>query len=306
VRTVSPQNSRLLILAAALLFSTGGAVIKASTLSGWQIASGRSLVAALVLWWLLPTWRRPRNAGTFAVGAAYAATLVLYVVANKLTTAANAIFLQTTAPLYLIVLAPRLLGERTRASDLVLAAVLGCGLALFFVQPEAALRTAPDPALGNLLAAASGLTWAFAVLGLRWLARSEPTAHADPVGAAVVVGNGLAFLVCLPFVFGVFGTLAAAGDLDAATLSGGPRDWLLVLYLGAFQIGLAYVFLTRGIRGVRALEASLLLLLEPVANALLAWVVHAERPGAWSLAGCLLIGVGVVAHTLRQRDARAE
>jgi drug/metabolite transporter (DMT)-like permease len=297
VRSVSLQSSRLLVLAAALLFSTGGAAIKASELSGWQIAAGRSLVAALVLWWLLPAWRRPRDAGTLAVGAAYAATLVLYVVANKLTTAANAIFLQTTAPLYLIVLAPRLLGERTRPSDLMLAAVLGCGLALFFVQPEAALRTAPDPALGNLLAAASGLTWAFAVLGLRWLTRSEPTAHADPVGAAVVLGNGLAFLACLPFVL---------AELDSVALPGGPRDWLLVLYLGAFQIGLAYVFLTRGIRGVRALEASLLLLLEPVANALLAWAVHAERPGPWSLAGCLLIGVGVVAHTLRQREVRAE
>ncbi len=275
---------RLAVLGAAFLFATGGTVIKATSLSGFQVAGGRSLLAAVVLWLLLPRWRafwRPRALG---VGLAYGTTLVLYTLANKLTTAANAIFLQSTAPLYVLALGPWLLHERSRRSDVLLTSVLLLGMALFFVGHEAPAATAPDPGLGNFVAAASGLSWAFTLVGLRWMARAE--AGSDPgaeAGAAVVAGNLLAFAVCLPFAL----------PLPPPHL----LDGLLVGYLGVFQIGLAYVLMTRGLARVPALEASLLLLLEPVLNALLAWWVHGERPGAFALAGCAVIGVTTVART---------
>jgi drug/metabolite transporter (DMT)-like permease len=79
-----------------------------------------------------------------------------------------------------------------------------------------------------------------------------------------------------------------------------PADWLIVGYLGVFQIGLAYVWLTIGVRRVPALEASLLLLLEPVLNAVWAWLVHGERPGPWSLAGCLVILLATSARAFRR------
>jgi drug/metabolite transporter (DMT)-like permease len=274
---------RLQILAAALLFSTGGAAIKAVSLSNWQVASFRSGVAALTLLLLLPGVQRALRPGTLAVGMAYAATMTLFVSANKLTTAVHTIFLQATAPLYLLLLGPWLLGEPVRRRDVLYTAALAAGMGLLLVggQPQAA--TAPRPLLGNILAAASGVTWALTIGGLRWLGRDR--AGERRAEAAVVAGNVMACLACLPLALPV--------------LSSTPQDWLLVLYLGTCQIGLAYYFLTRAVRHLPALEVSLLLLLEPVLNALWAWLVHGERPGGWALGGCVAILLATLARTLR-------
>src|SRR5690606_18143001 len=102
----SPLRARLLLLAAATLFSTGGAAIKATSLTAWQVASFRSAIAALTLLVLLAGARRRPSAPALGVGAIYAATMILFVLANKLTTAANAIFLQDTAPLYVLLASP--------------------------------------------------------------------------------------------------------------------------------------------------------------------------------------------------------
>ncbi len=281
---MSPLSSRLLLLSAALLFSTGGAAIKATAFSAWQVASFRSGIAAIALLLLMPAWRRGWSRRTLLVGLFYATTLILYVSANKLTTAANSIFLQATAPLYVLLLAPRLLGEPLRRGDPMLAALLVLGMILFFVQVDPALATAPNPLQGNLVAAASGITWALTLLGLRWLARSETP---ESAGAAVIGGNAIAFVVCAPLAFPVSSSL--------------PLDWAVVAYLGLFQIGLAYVAMTRGMRRTPAFEASLLLLLEPVLNSVWAWLVHAERPGPASLLGCSLILVASLATTFRAR-----
>ncbi|MGH7523745.1 MAG: EamA family transporter, partial [Gemmatimonadales bacterium] len=124
------MSPRIRIALAALLFSTGGAAIKAADFTSWQIASLRSGVAAITLFLLVPAARRGIDWRSALVGTAYAATLVLFVLANRLTTSANTIYLQSTAPLYVLLLAPLLLSERIRRRDLpVIFAVLG-GLAL--------------------------------------------------------------------------------------------------------------------------------------------------------------------------------
>ncbi|MBC7924515.1 MAG: EamA family transporter, partial [Bryobacteraceae bacterium] len=166
---------RLAILAAAVLFSTGGVAIKGNALTGWQVASFRSLVAAIAVAVLIPEARKSWTWRHALVGVSYAATLVLFVAANKLTTSANAIFLQSTAPAYLILLSPLLLKEHLRRSDVWLLAGVGTGMALFFVSAEPATSTAPNPALGNALSLLSGLTWAFTLVGLRWLSRTDPS-----------------------------------------------------------------------------------------------------------------------------------
>lgn len=266
-------SARANIVAAALLFSTGGAAIKFCSLSGFSVAAFRSLVAALALVALVPaararwTWRTP------LVGLAYAATLILFVLSNKLTTAAAAIYLQTSAPLYLLLLGPWLLGEPTRRRDFGGIALLAAGLALMFVGADAPQATAPRPLLGNVLAAASGLTYALMIAGLRWLGKKGgEQASSLP---AVVAGNVIAVVVCLPFASGV----AAAG----------ASDWGAILFLGVFQIGLAYACMTRGIVHVPALTASLLLLFEPVLNPFWTWLVEGERPGLWTLCGGALV-----------------
>src|SRR5262249_11542954 len=126
-------RARLAILAAAILFSTGGAAIKATSLTGWQVASFRSPAAAIAVLAMLPAARRGWGLAPWIVGAAYAATMILFVLANKLTTAAATIFLQATAPLYLVLIGPLLLKEPVRRRDAVFMVAVASGLALFFV-----------------------------------------------------------------------------------------------------------------------------------------------------------------------------
>lgn len=276
------------LLAAALLFSTGGAAIKACDLTGWQVAGFRSGVAAVLLFLVLPGARRRPGRGQLLVAAAYAATLILYVLANKLTTASNAIFLQSTAPLYVLLLSPLWLREPIRRRDVAFMLALGLGMGLFFVGTEAPQRTAPDPLLGNILGACAAVTWALTVAGLRWLARHEVAAGGGADGLAVgatVWGNAIVFVACLPFALPV--TRSA------------PMDWVWIGYLGVFQIGLAYLFMTRGVRVVRALEAALLLLVEPVLNTLWAWWLHGEVPGSWARGGAAIILLATLVHALR-------
>jgi drug/metabolite transporter (DMT)-like permease len=282
----SARIHRLQILGAAALFSTGGAAIKACTLTNWQVASFRSGLAAIVLFVVLPSSRRFWQPHTLLVGIAYASTMVLYVSANKLTTAANTIFLQSTAPMYLLLLGPWLLREKVRRADLIFTLGLAAGMALFFVGIEPPQETAPSPFAGNVLGAMAGLMWALTLLGLRWLGRRGGS-EAEGAEASVVAGNLIACLACLPFALPVVSSTAT--------------DWVLVGYLGVFQIGLAYIFLTRGVRHVPALEVSLLILLEPVLNAVWAWLVHGERPGNWSLIGCTVILLSTLLYTLKRR-----
>jgi DME family drug/metabolite transporter len=278
----SPATNRFLILAAAVLFSTGGAAIKATAFGPWQVACFRSAVAAIVLLLLLPAARRGWSWRVLPAAAAYAATLILFVLATKLTTAANAIFLQDTAPVYVLLAGPLLLREPLRRSDLVLAAVVAGGMALFFLGREHAL-TAPEPFRGNICALLSGVAWAGTLLSLRWLGK-----HSTGEGAATMVaaGNVLAFAVSLPMALPLH--RAAASDL------------LVIAYLGVFQIGLAYFCLTRAMRHVPAFEASTLLLAEPVLNPVWAWLVHGERPTPWAIAGGALILSATLFHTWRE------
>lgn len=285
----TPLSARLRVLAAAALFSTGGAVIKAVSFSGWQVASFRSGVALIALFLLLPEARRRPSLKVLGVGLAYASTMILFVQSNKLTTAASMVFLQSTAPLYVLLLAPWLLHERVRRRDLVYMAVLALGLGLFFVGLDPVSVTAPNPLLGNLLALLSGVTWALTILGLRALGRGAGE-EGSWGPAAALWGSIFAFVLCLPPALPV--------------TSSRPLDWLLVISLGVFQIALAYIFLLRGLERVRALEASLLLLLEPVLNPVWAWLVHGERPGFWSLTGGAVIILSTVVKSWI--DSRAD
>ena len=275
--------NRLLLLATAFLFSTGGAAIKACSLGSWQVAGFRSGVASLAVFALVPAARRGLSWRVLPPAAAYAATLILFVTATKLTTAANAIFLQTTAPLYVLALGPVLLHERIRRSDLFFGAAVAAGLGLFFAVPQGTLATAPNPARGDILGLLSGVGWALTVIGLRWLGKRSDGGGAI---ATVAVGNAIACLVSLP---------AALPVLDSRW-----TDWLVILYLGLVQIGLAYYCLTRAIGHVPAFEATTLMLLEPALNPVWVWLVQGERPAALALCGGAIILSATLVHTWRE------
>ena len=272
--------------AAAILFSTGGAAIKIAAFSGMQIASIRSVVAAFTLF----LWARGHIVWGWpmlAVATVYAGTLTLFVTSTKLTTAANAIFLQSTAPLYILVLAPLLLGERFRPRDLLFMAAFASGLALCFLGRPPATASAPDPATGNLLGVLCSVTWALTLLGLRW---AERRGDARIGISALVVGNAMAFLIGLPFLL----------PLPAASAG----EWATLIYLGVIQIAVAYIFLTRAIAELPALDVSLLLLLEPVLNPVWTWLIRGENPGRWALAGGAIILIATAARTLVTKDTK--
>ncbi|MCU0621155.1 MAG: EamA family transporter [Gemmatimonadales bacterium] len=277
-------SPRLQLVLAAVLFSTGGAAIKATALNGWLVASFRSGIAALVLLLVVPGARRHWGWRPLLVGVVSGITFLLFVTANKLTTAANTIFLQSAAPLYMVLLSPLLLRERARRQDLLLMAVVGLGLSLFFVGTDAPVATAPDPVRGNILAALSGVSWALTVMGLRWMGSRE----GDHGVVAVVIGNLVAFGV----------GLWQGWPVPALRLA----DAGVLLYLGVFQIGLAYLLVTSALREVPAIEAAILLLIEPACSPFWAWLVHGERPGLWaSIGGALILGATTAQSVLAAR-----
>jgi drug/metabolite transporter (DMT)-like permease len=192
------------------------------------------------------------------VAAVYAVTVILFVVATKLTTAANAIFIQDTAPLWVLLVSPWLLRERPTRGELLAVPIFGLGLGLFFLD-----ELSPGQTLGNLAALVSGAAFALAIVGLRILRHDGP--------AALAWGNVVAAAVTLP--------LWPRGP--AAT----GADLAIVAYLGVFQLGLAYLCFSRGVSGTPAIEASLIILIEPVLNPIWTYLAMGERMGPWAIAG---------------------
>ena len=266
----------LLVVAAALLWSTGGLFIKWTELSAFELSFGRSLLAALTVALFTRREGFGINGLTVLTSLLYAALLLLFVVATKLTTAANAIFLQYTAPIYVLLLEPIFYKEKFKASDLLTVAVCIMGMSLFFVG-----KLRPQDVEGNLTALASGLCFAFYVLLLR-----HPHSRRVNRASSVIYGNLLLVLITAP------AGLAALSHFKM-------QDAVSVVYLGVIQIGLAYTFFTLGMaRGVRSLDAGIVGYIEPVLNPVWVFLFLGERPSGWAIMGGAIIIMAVVAHTI--------
>ncbi len=275
----------LLVLLAALLWSTGGLFIKATALNAYELSFYRSLLAALTVAFFTRREGFRINGVSALATVLYAALLLLFVIATKLTTAANAIFLQYTAPIYVLLLEPLFYKERFRLGDLLTVTVCLAGMSLFFVG-----KLRPEDVSGNLAALASGLCFAFYFLLLR-----HPRAQDVNRASSVIYGNLLVVLITAPIGLAA---LPAISALDAGS----------VIFLGVFQIGVAYTFFTLGMaRGVRSLDASIAGYIEPVLNPVWVFLVLGERPSTWALVGGCIIITAVVAHTIRgARAARRQ
>ncbi|HYH87343.1 MAG TPA: DMT family transporter [Pyrinomonadaceae bacterium] len=266
----------LFILAAALLWSTGSLFIKATPLSAFELSFGRSLFAAATVALLTRREGFRVNAVTLVSSVLYAALLLLFVVANKLTTAANAIFLQYTAPVYVLLLEPWMYKERLHTRDLLVVGACLAGMSLFFVG-----QLRPQDVAGNLTALASGLCFALFLLLLR-----HPRAGRVNRASSVIYGNLLICVLTAPAFAQVAGSLTT-------------KDVLIVTYLGVFQIGLAYTFFTLGIaRGVRSLDAGIVGYIEPMLNPVWVFLFLGERPSRWAVVGGCIIIAAVMAHTV--------
>jgi drug/metabolite transporter, DME family len=277
------MNARMAAILSAVLFSTGGAAIKSTAMNSWQVASIRSAIAGMTVALLIPSARKNWTLPAALVAVAYALCLTTFVHATKNTTSANAIFLQGTAPLYLVLLGPWLLKERVRLADWLTMLLVGFGMLLVFRDQPSAQALSPNPALGNLLGAASGACWAATVCGLRWLSKRRDTNAMTPV----LMGNCLAALITLP------------NALPFAAIS--QSDWISLFYLGIVQIGLAYWCLTRAMHHLNALEASLIIMIEPALNPVWTWLFHGERPGNTAILGGALIIAAALAKSWQDR-----
>lgn len=248
-----------LLLVVAVLWSLGGVLIKLVDWSAIAIAGTRSAIAipVIILW---AGWPRRAPSGQQWMGAvAYAATVVLFVIATRLTTAANAIFLQYTAPIYVALLAPWLLHEPSRRSDwFAIAAAFG-GITLFFFD-----RLTFEGAWGNVFALMSGMAFASLVMLMRKERAGSPM-H------VVLLGNILTAILGIPFA-------VAAGSPDV-------KEWIALVVLGVVQLGVSYALYSAAIQRVTALEATLITLLEPVLNPVWVMLAVGERPGPWAVLG---------------------
>jgi drug/metabolite transporter, DME family len=267
----------LLVVGAAILWSTGGLFIKVTQLSAFELSFGRSLLGAITI--IVFTRREGFgiNRITALTSILYAALLLLFVMATKLTTAANAIFLQYTAPVYVLLLEPLFYKEKFRGRDFVTVAACLVGMSLFFVGK---LRS--QDVSGNLLALGSGVCFALFFL----LLRHSKARHVNRA-SSTIYGNLLVVLICAPAFFG------------AAQRGIGPADFGVIGYLGIVQIGFAYLLFTSAMaRGVRSLDAGIVGYVEPVLNPLWVFLFIGERPSGWAIIGGTIIIVSVIAHML--------
>jgi drug/metabolite transporter (DMT)-like permease len=258
-----------MLLLAAFLWSLGGILIKLVHWHPMAIAGMRSAIAAVLI---RVVFRRMSFTWSFyQVGGAvaYACTVLSFVVANKMTTAANVILLQYTAPIHAALFGAWFLGERASRLDWATILFALAGMALFFLDH---LTTAGF--WGNIVALGSGLSYGWLALFLRRQKSGSPM-------ESVFLGNVLAALAGLPFMFGPFP---------------GTPDWIGLVLLGVVQLGLPYILYALAIRHVSAVESLLIPMVEPVLNPLWAFLFLAEVPGRLSLLGGLIILGSVTAR----------
>ncbi len=262
----------LQVAGAALLWSLGGIGIKAVAEPPLKIAAYRSATAAVVLFLLFRPKLGGRGPGFFAATACCAACLTTFVVATKWTTAANAVFLQYSGVVWVFLLAPLVVGEPRHARDALAIAVALGGMALFFGGPLEARAHA-----GDAVAVVSGVFYA----GLVLLLRRERGASAE---AAVTWGSVLAAAALAPIVLRDPGV--------------GARSAAILVLLGTIQIAAAQALFVRGLEHVRAAQAALVSMLEPIANPLWVLLVLGEVPSVFAVVGGAVVLAAIAWRTL--------
>ncbi len=275
----SRQKGILLVVAAALLWSSGGIGIKAISDSPLKVTFYRSLFAAIALLAIFgrDVWGRRhwKSTGMFA-GAiiSYGACLTTFVIATKWTTAANAIFLQYAGVIWVLLFSPFITRDPMRPRDVIAIAIAMCGMALFFVG-----KFDTRGMSGNIMALTSSVFFAALVMFLR--------RENDAAESAITWGNVAVALTLLPFV---------AHDLALTWKSFG-----VLLFLGLFQIGLPYALFVRGLKYVTATQASLTGMLEPIANPIWVFLFLGERPAAFAIGGAAIVLSAIGWHTLTEQ-----
>lgn len=268
--------SALMVLAASVCFSTGGILLKLIPWNPLAINGARNLIAACVIGaFILATHHRIRFNFTVLVGAVcMAGVTTLFAIANKLTTAGNAIVLQYSAPVWIILLLYLFFRKKPGRLDLITILLVLVGILCFFFESLAAGKI-----LGDILALLSGLFYA----GVFMLNQFEK-------------GDALSSMFFGQLLCGITLSHLVAAETDFS-----PRVLLAVFLLGAVQVGLAYIFFSIGIRTTDPVTASIINAVEPVLNPILVAVFYGEMPGPLSLAGAAIVIGSILFYNIRAR-----
>ncbi len=265
------RKALVYLVLTAVLWSLGGLLIKMIDWNPAAIAGARSIFAAalMLLYYrrLDFTWSFPQIGGAVA----YAATVLLFVTATKMTTAANAIILQYTAPVFTAILGAVFLKEKTSRADWLTIVLVFCGMGLFFLD-----KLSVGNMVGNALGILSGLTFSIMLIFLRHQKEADPF-------QSLILGNLLTALICLPFIVGS---------------TPGLTNWGVVLALGVFQLGVSYILYAEAVKHVRALDAILVPIIEPILNPVWVLVFLGEVPGHWALLGGIVVLGSVIGRYL--------
>lgn len=261
----------ILLIATAVLWSFGGLLIKLVDWHPAAIAGGRSIIAAILFLAVFGMPKLAMSRAQWATAIAYTATMIFFVFATRLTTAANAILLQYTAPVYTIILSTLILKEKSRPVDWAAVFIVLGGMVLFFVDGFTAGNM-----LGNVLAVLSGITFSLMVIFLR---KQRNASTWEPI----FWGNIITGLVSVPFMFSPLPDFVG---------------FLSLFALGIFQLGLAYILYTIAIKKITAVEATLVPVIEPILNPLWAFIGLGEVPGVWALIGGTIVLLTVMGRFL--------
>ena len=266
------QKGILYVFTAALLWSSGGLFIKLISFSAMQLSFFRCSIAALTFALIFKKQILLVNKLSIINSAIYAVVLISFVIATKTTTAANAIFLQATAPIYVLIFEPLINKTRYERINVITVGVCVLGMILFFVG-----KLEPGHLEGNLVALISGITFAAFFLGMK---RNDQKYQQS----SIFWGNILVALICIPFL----------SSLETISF---PDLWM-VSFLGVFQIAVAYAFFASGLERIYAVEASIISMVEPVFNPVWVFLGYGETPSLTAIIGGLIILVTIVVRSL--------
>ena len=268
----SKSKAIILLICTAILWSKGGFLIKFINWHPVAIAGGRSIIAALIMWAYVKkpkfTWSNIQIMGAVA----YALTVIFFVIANKLTTAANSILLQYTGPIYVALFSYWFLKEKITAIDWITILTVILGMTLFFIE-----KLSPDGILGNFIAILAGIAFAGLALCLRKQKDGSPL-------ESLILGNILTGIIGLPFI------------IDSGIPS--QQSIIALLVLGIFQLGLPYILYSKAIKHVSALDAVLIPVLEPILNPLWVFLLLGESIGMWPMIGGAIIIVAITTRSI--------
>jgi len=265
------QKGILYVFIAGLLWSTGGLFIKLISLPAMQLAFFRCTIAAITFGIIFRKRILFFNKMTFLNSVFYAAILITFVIATKTTTAANAIFLQSTAPIYVLIFEPIFNKTKYERINIITVAVCVLGMLLFFVG-----KLEPGHFEGNIIALLSGIAFASFFLGMK---NNDPKYQQS----SIFYGNILVSIISIPFLF----------SLEVLIV----EDIWMVSFLGVFQIAIAYAFFASGLKRIYAVEASIIAMIEPVLNPVWVFIGYGETPSVTAIIGGIIIITAITTRT---------